>query len=59
MNGSLWTLPVKAFAYVGAAVLGILGALRGRAALPLLSFLVLLVLSMPFAGLNWRPLPGR
>ncbi len=53
VNGSLWTLPVEAFAYVGAAVLGILGALRGRAVLlPILTFVVLLVLSMPFAGLN-------
>jgi len=53
VNGSLWTLPVEAFAYLGVAVLGVLGALRGRATvLPLLSFLVLLVLSMPFVGLN-------
>jgi peptidoglycan/LPS O-acetylase OafA/YrhL len=53
VNGSLWTLPVEAFAYLGVVVLGVLGALQGRATvIPLLSFLVLLVLSMPFVGLN-------
>jgi peptidoglycan/LPS O-acetylase OafA/YrhL len=47
VNGSLWTLPVEALAYVAAAVLGLMGALRGRAALPALSFIVLLALSTP------------
>ena len=31
VNGSLWTLPVEALAYVAAAVIGVMGALRGRA----------------------------
>jgi peptidoglycan/LPS O-acetylase OafA/YrhL len=47
VNGSLWTLPVEALAYVAAAVLGVIGALRGRAVLPVLSFVVLLALSTP------------
>jgi peptidoglycan/LPS O-acetylase OafA/YrhL len=47
VNGSLWTLPVEALAYVAAAVLGVMGALRGRAWLPVLSFIVLVALSTP------------
>lgn len=47
VNGSLWTLPVEAVAYAGAAVLGLLGALRGRAALVLGTFALLLLLSTP------------
>jgi peptidoglycan/LPS O-acetylase OafA/YrhL len=47
INGSLWTLPVEALAYVAAAVLGVVGALRGRILLPVLSFIVLLALSTP------------
>jgi peptidoglycan/LPS O-acetylase OafA/YrhL len=31
VNGSLWTLPYEAFAYVGVAVLGVLGIMRRRA----------------------------
>ena len=47
VNGSLWTLPVEALAYVAAAVIGVMGALRGRAWLPALSFVVLVALSTP------------
>jgi peptidoglycan/LPS O-acetylase OafA/YrhL len=47
VNGSLWTLPVEALAYVAAAVLGVMGALRGRVWLPVLSFVVLVALSTP------------
>ncbi len=47
VNGSLWTLPVEALAYVAAAVLGVIGALRGRVVLPVLSFIVLLALTTP------------
>jgi peptidoglycan/LPS O-acetylase OafA/YrhL len=52
VNGSLWTLPVESIAYVGAAVLGVLGALRGRVILVILSFLVFLMISTPLADVN-------
>ena len=47
VNGSLWTLPVEAIAYGGAAVLGMIGALRRRTPLVGLSFALLLLLSTP------------
>ena len=45
VNGSLWTLPVEAIAYIGAGVLGVMGALRDRRILAIGSFVVLLVVS--------------
>jgi peptidoglycan/LPS O-acetylase OafA/YrhL len=45
VNGSLWTLPVEAIAYIGAAVLGVMGALSGRRIIAIASFVVLLVVS--------------
>jgi peptidoglycan/LPS O-acetylase OafA/YrhL len=47
VNGSLWTLPVESIAYVAAAVLGVVGALRERVGLTILSFIALLLLSTP------------
>ena len=58
VNGSLWTLPVEALAYLGAAVLGLLGALRQRMVLALASFAVLLVLSTPLVNLSSVQLTG-
>jgi peptidoglycan/LPS O-acetylase OafA/YrhL len=52
VNGSLWTLPVETIAYVGVAVLGVVGALRERVTLAILSFTILLVLSTPLLGLR-------
>lgn len=43
VNGSLWTLPVEAIAYIGAAVLGVLGAFNRRWILAVISFAVLFV----------------
>jgi peptidoglycan/LPS O-acetylase OafA/YrhL len=47
VNGSLWTLPVEASAYVGAAVLGLLTGLRRRALLAGLFVVALLLISPP------------
>lgn len=47
VNGSLWTLPVEAIAYIGAAVLGVVGALNRRWILTVMSFGLLFVLSTP------------
>ena len=58
VNGSLWTLPVESCAYVGAAILGLLGALRQRVALALASFAILLVLSTPLVSLSSVQLSG-
>jgi peptidoglycan/LPS O-acetylase OafA/YrhL len=52
VNGSLWTLPVEAIAYVGAMVLGVLGALRRRIAVPILSFAVLVALTTPWLNFS-------
>ena len=52
VNGSLWTLPVEAIAYLGALALGMVGALRARFALPVLSYLVLLALSTPWLNVS-------
>jgi peptidoglycan/LPS O-acetylase OafA/YrhL len=53
VNGSLWTLPVEASAYVGAAVLGLIGGLRRPALLAgLLVFALLLV--TPIVDINER-----
>jgi peptidoglycan/LPS O-acetylase OafA/YrhL len=52
VNGSLWTLPVETIAYAGVAVLGVLGALRERVMLAILTFAVLLVLSTPLVGVG-------
>ena len=45
VNGSLWTLPVEAIAYIGAAVLGVIGALNRRWILAVISFGLLFVVS--------------
>lgn len=58
VNGSLWTLPVEATAYVAAAILGAVGALRGRVGLACVSFLALLALSTPMAGVSSLQLGG-
>ena len=58
VNGSLWTLPVEAIAYVGAAILGAVGALRGRVGLACVNFLALLALSMPMVGVSSLQLGG-
>ena len=58
VNGSLWTLPVEAVAYLGAAVLGMVGAFRERAGLALVSFVVLLALSTPLVNLSSVQLTG-
>ena len=52
VNGSLWTLPVEAIAYLGALALGMVGALGARFALPVLSYLVLLALSTPWLNVS-------
>jgi peptidoglycan/LPS O-acetylase OafA/YrhL len=52
VNGSLWTLPVETIAYAGVAVLGVLGALRERVMLAILTFAALLVLSTPLVGVG-------
>ncbi len=45
VNGSLWTLPVEAIAYICAAVLGVIGALTNRRLIAIASFAFLLVVS--------------
>lgn len=61
VNGSLWTLPYEAFAYVGVAVLGVFGILKRRALVAVLAAVTLLVfelviveraLSAPYAVLG-------
>ncbi len=47
VSGSLWTLPVEATAYVGAAALGVVGALNRRWVLAAISFALLFMLSTP------------
>ena len=58
VNGSLWTLPVEAIAYVGAAVLGVVGALNRRWMLAVMSFAVLFVVSTPIVTSSSLQLPG-
>lgn len=43
VNGSLWTLPIEASAYVMVAVLGVVGVLRRRSMLPVLLLVSLAV----------------
>jgi len=47
VNGSLWTLPIEALAYVGAAILGIVTGLRKPAVLAALFVLALVLISPP------------
>jgi peptidoglycan/LPS O-acetylase OafA/YrhL len=47
VNGSLWTLPLELEAYLGVAVLGVLGAFR-RVGAVAAAAVVLLVLDLPF-----------
>lgn len=60
VNGSLWTLPVESLAYVGTAMLGLLGALRlrQRASLALASFALLLLLSTLWATVKGLQVTG-
>ncbi len=58
IDGSLWTLPLEALAYVGAACLGAFGALRGRRRLSLVSLLVLTVLISPVVDNRAISIPG-
>jgi peptidoglycan/LPS O-acetylase OafA/YrhL len=46
VNGSLWTLPYEAFAYVGVAVLGVVGILRRRALVAGIAAVTLLVFEL-------------
>ena len=52
VNGSLWTLPVEAVAYVAAAVFGVAGVLGRRPFWALLSFIGLLLLSTPLINVG-------
>ena len=54
MSGSLWTLPVEATAYVGAAALGVVGALNRRWVLAAISFALLFVLSTPLTSSSFH-----
>jgi peptidoglycan/LPS O-acetylase OafA/YrhL len=47
VNGSLWTLPIEASAYVGAAILGLVTGLRKPAVLAGLFVLALVLISPP------------
>ena len=54
VSGSLWTLPVEATAYVGAAALGLVGALNRRWVLAAISFALLFVLSTPLTSSSFH-----